>query len=151
MSWRAWLLSIASLGLLLALAACGGEEKARPVATAPPAAGAVEVTAQNISFSTDTIRADPGKSFTIRLTNNDSVAHNLHIYKQKGGESITLINPARVDPGQVGVLTTTIQQQGEYYFQCDLHPSISGKVLVGRVAAAPGGGASPTPGQGGDY
>lgn len=146
------LITSAAVGLLLALfAACGGEEEAKsPTATARPAPAAaaqsLDITIQNTSFGGDTISLEPGKPFAIKLSNKDSVSHNLHIYQQKGGASVAVTNPEEIKGGATGTLQATIERAGEYYFQCDFHPTQAfGKVAVksgakvGLSGKAPGG------------
>jgi plastocyanin len=99
---------------------------ATPAATATPTAGAtqIDVTAQNTAFDKTTIQVTAGQPFTIILNNKDSMPHNLHIFTAKGGTSIAVTNPQAVEPGNTGTLTTTITQPGDYYFQCDFHPTL---------------------------
>ena len=97
---------------------------ATPAATATPAVGAAEIdiVAAAFAFNKKTIEVTAGQPFTIKLDNQDSATHNVHIYTQKGGTSIAVTDPQAVSPGSTGTLTTTITQPGEYYFQCDFHP-----------------------------
>ena len=98
---------------------------APPAATATPAAGAAEIdiVADAMAFNKKTIEVNAGQPFTIKLDNKDSAPHNLHIFTQKGGDSIAVTDPQAVSSGSTGTLTTTITQPGEYYFQCDFHPT----------------------------
>jgi plastocyanin len=81
------------------------------------------VVAAGIAFNTNNIEVTAGQPFTITLDNQDPVTHNLHIYTQKGGDSIAVTDPESVSPGTKGTLTTTINEPGDYYFQCDFHPT----------------------------
>ena len=106
---------------------------ATPAATPTPAAGAtqIEITAAALGFNKNTLEAQAGQPFTVTLDNQDSVSHNLHIYTQKGGDSIAVTDPDTVRPDTTGALTTTITEAGEYYFQCDFHPTqMNGTVVV---------------------
>ena len=98
---------------------------ATPAPTATPAAGAtqIEIVAAALGFDKGTLEVTAGQPFTVTLDNQDSVTHNLHIYTQEGGDSIAVTDPESVSPGGTGILTTTITQPGEYYFQCDFHPA----------------------------
>jgi plastocyanin len=98
-----------------------------------PAAGAtqIDIIADAFAFNKNTIEVTAGQPFTVTLDNQDSATHNLHIYTEKGGDSIAVTDPQAVSPGSTGTLTTTITQPGEYYFQCDFHPSqMNGTVAV---------------------
>ena len=106
---------------------------ATPAATPTPAAGAtqIEITAAALGFNKKTLEAQASQPFTVTLDNQDSVSHNLHIYTQKGGDSIAVTDPDTVRPDTTGALTATITEAGEYYFQCDFHPNqMNGTITV---------------------
>lgn len=96
---------------------------------APPAQG-VTVVAEDIMFNTSQLSLPAEGEVAITLQNNDSVPHNLSIYTAPGGEAIFQETP---QPGP-----TTVQYRfpapppGQYYFQCDVHPTtMTGTVTVG--------------------
>ena len=94
-------------------------------AASTPSAGVmqIDVTAQGTAFDKKTIKVNAGQPFTIILHNKDSMPHNLHIFTKKGGDSIAVTDPQTVEPGTTGTLNATIAQAGDYYFQCDFHPT----------------------------
>jgi plastocyanin len=109
----------------------------------------VTVTAQGLQFDTDRITLPAGAPSTIRFENNDpGIQHNIAIFTDSSlgtnlfrGEIVT--GPAtveyRIPPLEPGI----------YYFHCDVHPTMSGTVVV---KAGAGGGPSPptaSPGTGG--
>ncbi len=135
---RLWVLPIlAILAIGLVAAACGdnGEESTAtrtpsgsPTAaagTGTPATGAsqIDVVADAFAFNKKTIEVTAAQPFTVTLDNQDSASHNFHIFTQKGGDSIAVTDPQSVSPDSTGTLTTTIAEPGEYYFQCDFHPT----------------------------
>ena len=82
----------------------------------------------------DCLAAPADQAFTIDFTNNDSgTPHNVDILDQAGGTHLggatgptdTITGPAsvtyNVDPLKSGI----------YYFQCDIHPNMSGTFVVG--------------------
>ena len=90
---------------------------------------AVTVTAQNISFDTDTIELPTETESTITLVNEDTVPHNIAIYTDDTvaenlfrGETVT---------GDTIDYTVPPLDAGEYYFQCDVHPTMNGSAVVG--------------------
>jgi plastocyanin len=90
---------------------------------------AVTVTAQNIAFDTDTIELPADTESTITLVNEDTVPHNIAIYTDDTvaenlfrGDTVT---GDRID------YTVPPLDAGEYYFQCDVHPTMNGSVVVG--------------------
>jgi len=99
-----------------------------PTGSAPPGATVVDLSAQNIAFSTSQIEVPAGKPFVIRFNNKDSVGHNVAIFDASGkvvyrGEIFS--GPKTVDY-QVPAL-----QPGTYHFQCDVHST----VMVGTLVA----------------
>lgn len=93
--------------------------------------GGPTVVAQNIAFDTQTIELPPDAAATITFENRDAgTPHNISIYSDESlgevllqGEIVT--GPATI-PYEVGPFPP-----GEYYFQCDVHPNMSGTVRVG--------------------
>jgi plastocyanin len=90
---------------------------------------AVTVTAQNIAFDTDTIELPADTESTITLVNEDTEPHNIAIYTDDTvaenlfrGETVT---------GDMIDYTVPPLDAGEYYFQCDVHPVMNGRVVVG--------------------
>jgi plastocyanin len=120
-------------------------------AGAPGGGGArVTVAAQGLRFDTGRIELPANTSSTVHFENNDpGIQHNIAIFTDSSlgtnlfrGEVVT--GPAAVDY-RVPPLET-----GEYYFHCDIHPTMSGIVAV--VEGGGGGGPPPptaTPGGGG--
>jgi plastocyanin len=93
--------------------------------------GVVDIVAQGIAFDTNCIDAPANAPFTVALDNQDTgIQHNVSVYPSatdltepiEQGEIIT--GPATADY-RVRALET-----GEYYFRCDVHPTMSGQVVV---------------------
>jgi len=111
-----------------------------PGETGPGGPGGVTVAAQNIAFDTSTIRLEPVPT-TITFENRDAgVQHNIAIYSDSSladdlftGELVT--GPTTVD------YAVPALAPGEHYFQCDVHPNMSGSVVVSDA----GGGGGPPP------
>jgi plastocyanin len=145
---RLWVLPIlAVLALGLVAAACGDDDDgepsatqapgasptaAGPAATGTPAAGAkvVEVIADAEAFNRNSIEVTAGQQFTVNLVNMDTVSHTFDIYTEEGGEEIAGVEPSPVRAGNTSTLTTTIEEPGEYYFQCDIHPTTMNGTLT---------------------
>jgi plastocyanin len=93
-----------------------------------PQPGAVEVTAENIAFDTDTLTLS-AEGTTITFENRDTVPHNIAIFRGEGpggekvftGELIT----AATESYEVSAL-----EAGNYYFHCDVHPNMNGTAEV---------------------
>jgi plastocyanin len=112
-----------------ATAAAALAREAATTAAAPAAAAPVEVVADNLAFDTDELAVPADSDATVEFDNQDQAPHNLSIYENdtlkksffKGdtvelGESITYA---------VGELAP-----GAYYFQCDIHPSMNGRLTA---------------------
>jgi plastocyanin len=119
------------------------------------------VAAQDLQFDTDRIELPGGAPSTIHFENNDpGIQHNIAIFTDSSlgtelfrGEIVT--GPATVD------YRIPPLEPGTYYFHCDVHPTMSGTVVVRAgggggpppPSVTPGGGGSPpptaTPGGGG--
>lgn len=96
-----------------------------------PAAGTTfTVTGENVLFDKTSLAA-PAGPVTIEFVNKDSgVQHNFHVFKGSSatGESVGL-TPINTGPA-TDTLTLTLEK-GDYYYQCDVHPTtMSGKLTV---------------------
>ena len=112
-------------------------------APATPGGGGTRITvaAQGLQFNTYRIELSAGAPSTIHFENNDpGIQHNIAIFTDSSlgtnlfrGEIVT--GPAAVD------YRIPPLEPGSYYFHCDVHPTMSGSVVV---KAAGGGGPPPT-------
>lgn len=87
------------------------------------------VTAANIQFDTATIELPADQPSTIHFVNDDTVPHNIGIYEDSSvvaelfqGEQIT-------GPDEIDYAIDPLAA-GDYYFQCDVHPTMNGSVVV---------------------
>jgi len=117
----------------------GGEKKEDEPAAAKekekdegaPDGGAevVEVVAQGLEFDVDTITVPAGTDVVIRLENEDqAIPHNLSVYEEKGGE--VLFKGAVFNGRKSRDYELTSPAPGTYYFQCDVHPNMSGDFVT---------------------
>ena len=89
------------------------------------------VTASGIAFDTSTIDLPAGEASTIHFVNQDNgTQHDIAIYPS----ATDLANPLfRGDlltgPGETDYAIDPLEA-GEYYFQCDVHPTMNGTVNV---------------------
>ena len=106
--------------------------------------GGVTVVAQNIAFDTSTIRLEPVPT-TITFENRDAgVQHDIAIYSDSsladevfGGELVT--GPATVE------YAVPALPPGQHYFQCNVHPTMNGTVVVSDTGGGGGSGPPPEP------
>jgi plastocyanin len=104
-----------------------------------PGGGGVTVVAQNVAFDTATIELEPVPT-TITFENRDAgVQHNIAIYSDSSlGDE--LFNGDLVTGPATAEYAVPALPPGEHYFQCNVHPTMSGTVLVSDA----GGGPPPT-------
>jgi plastocyanin len=114
---------------MVALAACSAASSAGTVAPSADA-NAIQISANNLKFSTATLSAPAGKSFQIQFTNQEAAPHNVAIYKdQSASQKVFGQDPSggpKTVVYQVGPLAA-----GSYFFRCDVHPDMKGTLTVG--------------------
>ena len=98
-------------------------EATRTTSDATPAAGgALQIAGVGSTFDADELTAAAG-SVTIEFDNRDAgVVHNLHVFKGANaqGESIDATDIA---VGPVQQTLTMELEAGDYFYQCDAHPT----------------------------
>lgn len=119
------------VGLVIAQIGIGqGEaEDSAPSETSPGSANTVS--AQNIQFDTDTLELTAGEETTLTFVNEDSSStqHNISIYENENAQD-NLFEGQIIPGGQEAKYEIPALKKGEYYFQCDVHPSMNGTVTV---------------------
>jgi len=105
-----------------------------PGATTAPAAQTVEISAvPRIKFDKDTITVKAGSQVTLKFTNSDTgMPHNWAAYTDSTAS--TPIPGAKTDtctgPCEKEITFTAPDQPGDYFFRCDVHPTIMTGTLV---------------------
>lgn len=93
-------------------------------------ASVLQLVASNIAFDKSELAAKAGK-VTIKLDNKDGgVPHNVHVFKgsSASGESV---GATALGTGPVQQTLDLQLDAGEYFYQCDVHPTtMSGKLTV---------------------
>ena len=96
----------------------------------------VAVEASDLAFDIDELLLPAAQTVVIEFANEDDVEHNLSIYEEEGGER--LFEGERVPAGEHVEFEVESPEAGEYYFQCDIHPTtMNGDVLVTEEASEP--------------
>ena len=133
-------------GTRLGMATFGEEEPllAVPSPSAAPGGGAVaacdpegdtlQITAEGLAFDKDCLAVEAGQPYTIEFDNQDSgQTHNVNVYTD---DSLAepLLMPAGSGtipgPGQTTYEGEPIDEAGDHYFQCDVHPTMNGTFVV---------------------
>ncbi|HEU4400426.1 MAG TPA: cupredoxin domain-containing protein [Actinomycetota bacterium] len=121
--------------LVLAAAGCGGDNgggtggatatTSAPTTTAAAASGGEEIklTAKGIKWDTTSLDLKSGTSYTVEVTNGDSVEHNFTFQEAGANQDI--------EGGEDAKATFTAPAAGSYEFFCKYHPSaMRGTVTV---------------------
>jgi plastocyanin len=108
--------------------------------TVEEGAGGVQIVAEGTAFDTDELHLPAETPTTLTLDNRDSAPHNVSIYEDDTASGEPLFTFAAFTGPAVEPFPVRPILEGEYYFRCDVHPTMEGTVVV-----APG----PPPGEGG--
>jgi plastocyanin len=121
------LLSLLVVGALT-VTACSGGGGAAALITPPPDAAA-SIDANNLKFSATELAVPAGSPFKLFFRDLGGVPHNVAIYRDSSasdklftGETIT---------NAAAVYEVPAIPAGEYFFRCDVHPDMNGKVRAG--------------------
>ncbi len=131
------LAAIAVVPLILGAAAASGvvplpeEEEEHGAAEPGPAA---QIAAASLAFDTKELSVPAGEEFVLAFNNQEAQPHNVSILKAQGSPEALFRGEIVTGPKEVDYQVTPIPA-GEYYFQCDVHPNMSG-----TVTAVEGGG-----------
>jgi plastocyanin len=127
-----------TLGLAIALAACGGgDDTGSPAGTDDNTGGGtvavvggnVDLSAEDLAFDANVIQAPAGQIFTITFTNLESQPHNVAVDTEEGGDEI-VTGEVITGPDATTTITVPALDPGEYYFVCDIHPDMNGTIVV---------------------
>jgi plastocyanin len=93
--------------------------------------GGLTIAAQNVQFDTDSLELPPREA-ELTFVNDDSSStqHNVSIYETPEAET-NLFEGEIIPGGQEVTYSIPALEPGDYYFQCDVHPSMNGDVTVG--------------------
>jgi plastocyanin len=92
---------------------------------------AIPITAEGLAFDTAELSLPSGAPSVIAFDNRDQgTPHNVSIYTEQGGDQLfggeIIPGPEQID------YDIPPQEPGEYFFQCDVHPTtMTGTVTVG--------------------
>jgi plastocyanin len=124
---RSAVLAIVLVFVAVTAAACGPSTR-EPAASRGAGDVDVTITTRDNAFTVATITATAGETFTLRLINEDEVPHNVAVYvDNSASESLfigDLITGATID------YEVPAMEEGTYFFRCDLHPEMTGTLVV---------------------
>ncbi len=109
----------------------GGGGGAPPTGPPPcePEGTELAIAASNLQFDTDCLAAPAGEAFTIEFDNQEAVPHNVAIYQAEGGAAF-FQGEIITGPDTITYQPDPIDEEGNLYFQCDVHPTMNGTFVV---------------------
>lgn len=105
------------------------ETAAASEAAAGSAPAPVEIAAANLEFDTDELNLPADEPVTLVLENQDAAPHNVAIYKDDSLDEDFFIGE-NAAPEQTLEYEIPALAAGAYYFRCDVHPAMEGRVTV---------------------
>jgi plastocyanin len=120
-------LSLVAVALAAVLAACGTTSADGGSAPDPDDADAT-VTATDMAFDPGTVTVAAGETFTVAFVNEDAMPHNIAVYTD-ASKSEKVFEGEMVTDGTV-VYDLPALDAGEYFFDCSLHPNMTGTLVV---------------------
>ncbi|MDQ3962397.1 MAG: cupredoxin domain-containing protein [Actinomycetota bacterium] len=108
--------------------AAGTGDEARSEGASVEAASET-VVAQDLEFSNSELRLPAGEDSVLTLENNDSAPHNFSIYKDDSLDP-SFFTGQNIEPGDSFDYAIPALEAGAYYFRCDLHPDMDGRLIV---------------------
>ena len=108
--------------------------------TCEPEGTSLEVTAQGIAFDTNCLAAPADQPFEILFNNEDPDSHNVAIYTDVSVTETLFKGEIFPGPDDRTYRVDPIPA-GDYFFQCDVHPSqMTGTFVVAEESGGDGGG-----------
>ena len=117
--------------------------------TAAKGAGGLKVVAQNTAFDTKEIDLPADTPSKLTVENKDPFAHDLSIYQDESASGTPLFTFEPFPGPATKTFDVAAIPAGEYYFHCDIHPTMNGTVVVGGPPPPGEGSGSPSPPGGG--
>jgi plastocyanin len=109
----------------LAVAACGGTQ----VSTIIETVGGTSITALNLAFDQEELAVPAGAAVSLRFENQDSAPHNVAIYTDESAGQAIFVGEIFSGPGSRTYQLPAIAP-GTYFFRCDVHPDMRGKLVA---------------------
>lgn len=122
-------LPLLAVALAAVLAACGTTSAGGGADPGvDPSTADVTVTSVDMAFDPGTVTAPANEAFTLALVNEDGMPHNVAIYTDDS-KSEKRFEGEMVTDGTI-VYEIPALDPGEYFFDCSLHPNMTGTLIV---------------------
>lgn len=89
----------------------------------------VEIAANNLQFDTDSLTVPADTPFVIQFDNQESQPHNVAILAEEGSSEVLFQGEIITGPEVIEYEVEPIPA-GEYFFLCEVHPTMNGTVTV---------------------
>jgi plastocyanin len=100
------------------------------------------IAAQNLEFDTAVLRFQPETPSDLVFDNRDEgIQHNVSLYTDDSLGEQLFAGELITGPDEI-TYQIPAEPEGEYYFQCDVHPTMAGQVIVARGGGGGGGSGS---------
>lgn len=121
------LVALAALAVIVVGCSVASAQDATGSTTSSAEPGAIHIDAKNIAFVESSVTAPADRSFQIAFASQDSAPHNVAIADANG----TTVFTGDVVSGP-GATTYTVPalKAGTYHFRCDVHPGMTGTLIV---------------------
>lgn len=114
------------IALVAILTACSGGGSA--ASASPPAEADLTVNAEGNAFDPATITLTAGEETTVFFRNLDGMPHNIAIYTDDSATASLFVGDTITDAAVTYEIPAL--EPGEYFFRCDVHPDMTGTVVV---------------------
>jgi plastocyanin len=85
----------------------------------------IDLVAHNIAFDLSTITVPAGAAVTVNFTNEDSgIPHNFAVYETSAAQQAIFQGQIITGPSSITYHFTAPSTPGDYFFRCDVHPTI---------------------------
>jgi len=87
--------------------------------------------AEGFAFSTETITVPAGAEVTVNFDNRDAgIPHNVAVYTDSSATDAIFVGEIVTGPVRTTYTFTAPKTPGNYFFRCDVHPSMHGAFIV---------------------
>jgi plastocyanin len=135
------LIAITALPLVFGVAAAAGlapAENEEHGGGEGEGAPSVVLAAQGLAFEQKELNIPADTPFTLNFNNKEAQPHNVSILEAKGSPNALFRGAIVTGPKAIDEEVEAIPA-GEYYFQCDVHPTMNGTVKAGAEGESAGG------------